>query len=163
MFTVGDRVIYGASGVCKITDIVENELTGVLRQYYLLSPVSSDKSLIYVPLNNEKLIQRMRKVPTPKELKKILAELKHAQLEWIDNNLERSERYHAVVNDGDIKENIKLLRTLYSRQCELLERGKQLPKSDERIYKECSKLLCSEFSFILDLEHSEILALILEG
>ncbi|MBR2714935.1 MAG: CarD family transcriptional regulator, partial [Ruminococcus sp.] len=63
MFAVGDTVIYGSVGVCKISDITENKLTGVVRKYYVLKQIDSYESVIYVPVDNEKLTSRMRCVP----------------------------------------------------------------------------------------------------
>lgn len=162
MFSVGERVVYGAIGVCEISDITLNELTGVMREYYILRPVDTDKSVIYVPTDNEKLTSRMRAVPSSKELHKLLSDLKDSKTEWIDNNLERNEKYHEILNNGDIKEIVKLTRTLHDRLQELSQNGRHLPKADERIYKDCSKLLCSEFSSILKLEQSQVLSLILD-
>ena len=162
MFSVGERVVYGAIGVCEISDITLNELTGVMREYYILRPVDTDKSVIYVPTDNEKLTSRMRAVPSSKELHKLLSDLKDSKAEWIDNNLERNEKYHEILNNGDIKEIVKLTRTLHDRLQELSQNGRHLPKADERIYKDCSKLLCSEFSSILKLEQSQVLSLILD-
>lgn len=161
MFSVGERVVYGAIGVCEISDITLNELTGVMREYYILRPVDTDKSVIYVPTDNEKLTSRMRAVPSSKGLHKLLSDLKDSKAEWIDNNLERNEKYHEILNNGDIKEIVKLTRTLHDRLQELSQNGRHLPKADERIYKDCSKLLCSEFSSILKLEQSQVLSLIL--
>ncbi len=161
MFKIGDKVTYGTVGVCEISDITENELTGELREYYVLRPVDTDKSTIYVPVLNEKLTSRMRKIPSEKELKSIMSQSKKEKLDWIDNNFERNDEFHAILSDGDIKENIKLLRALNLRANELQKIGKHLPKADERIFKECSKLVCSEISLILSMENSEILPLVL--
>lgn len=162
MFLVGETVIYGATGVCKISDISENKLTGKVREYYVLRPVDTDKSVIYVPTDNEKLVSRMRQVPSANELTNMLSDIKGESIPFIENNLERNDVYHAILNDGDIKEIVKLFRTLHSRQLELAGRGKHLPKADERLYKDCSRLLCSELNTILNLENSEILSLLVE-
>lgn len=163
MFSINDRIIYGIAGVCKITDITENTLTGVNRKYYVLRPVDTDKSVIYVPLDNEKLTSRMRAVPSAKQLTKMLDTIRDKQLTWIDNNLERSKQYHKILSDGDIESVVVLFRTLHAYMLKLSDIGKHLPKSDERLYKECSKLLCSEFSSILNMEHSEVLSVILDS
>ena len=163
MFSVDDRVIYGNTGVCKIENIIENELTGTMREYYVLRPVDTDKSVIYVPVDNEKLTARMRVVPSAKELKSILLKAKGVQIEWIDNNLQRTEHFHEILNDGEILRVVALFRTLHLRQKELSDRGRHLPKTDERVYKDCSRLLCSEFSAILNLAQSEVMSVIIDS
>ncbi len=161
MFAVGETVIYGSTGVCKISEVTENKLTGVLRKFYVLHPVDTDKNAIYVPVDNEKLVSRMRVVPTKKELKQLLAEVDVENVEWIENNLERAQIYRDILADGDIKMNIRLLRTLRIRQNTMLQSGRHLSKSDERIYKDCSKLLSSELSIVLNIEHDQVLQLVL--
>ena len=163
MFSVGDMIIYGSTGVCKIENIVENELTGTVREYYVLRPVDTDKSTIYVPVDNEKLTSRMRAVPSAKELKTMMQDAKKEQLEWVDNHLRRSEIFHEILNEGEIARVLVLFKTLNARSVLLSKENKHLPKTDERIYKECQKLLCCEFSAILEIEQSEVITFILNS
>ena len=141
MFKIGDRVVYGAQGVCEITDIKEENLTSVLREYYIISPVDNEKSVIYVPVDNEKLTSRMKIIPTKSELEKILGDAKKVELEWKENYLERSEYFQSLINCGEISCMTALFYTLYRKASELNESGKGLKKSDERIYKECTRIL----------------------
>lgn len=161
MFAVGETVTYSSIGVCKIEDISENKLTGVLRKYYVLRPVDTDKNVIYVPVDNEKLVSRMRAVPTKKELKMLLSQVNGDGVEWIENNLERSQVYRDILADGDMKNNIRLLRTLHARSLHLSAAQRHLPKADERIYKDCTKLIVSQLSTILEIEQDQVLQMAL--
>lgn len=161
MFAVGETITYSSIGVCKINEITENKLTGVLRKYYVLLPVDTDKNVIYVPVDNEKLVSRMRAVPTKKELKTLLSQVNGDSVEWIENNLERSQVYRDILADGDMKNNIRLLRTLHARSLHLKAAQRHLPKSDERIYKDCTKLIASQLSTILETEQDQVLQMVL--
>ena len=163
MFSIDDKIIYGATGVCRIENIIENELTGTVREYYVLRPVDTDKSIIYVPVDNEKLTSRMRAIPSANELKSMVKNSDNEQIEWIDNHMRRSEVFHEILNEGEIPRVLVLFRTLNARSVMMSKENKHLPKSDERIYKECQKLLCSEFSAILDIEQSEALYIMLSN
>lgn len=64
MYEVGGYVSYRSDGVCKIIDI-RKENFGVVGKdtlYYVLSPVSDEKSTFFVPVDNEALVSMMRKV-----------------------------------------------------------------------------------------------------
>ena len=161
MFAIGETVIYGSIGICKVDEISKNKLTGVMREYYVLRPVDTDKNVIYVPVDNEKLTSRMRVIPTKKEMKCLLEKVPGEKVEWIDNNIERAQVYRDIVADGDIMMNIRLLRTLHARNLSLMDADRRLPKTDERICKDCSKLIASELSYILELEQGEALQLVL--
>ena len=163
MFSVGDRIIYGSTGVCQIEDIVENELTGVMREYYVMRPVDTNKSTIYVPVDNDKLVSRMREVPSAEKLKAMIQNAKKEQIEWVDNHIRRSELFHEILNEGEIPRILVLFKTLNARSVMLAQENKHLPKTDERIFKECQKLLCSEISAILNVEQNEALNILLNN
>ena len=163
MFSVGDRIIYGSTGVCQIENIVENELTGVMREYYVMRPVDTNKSTIYVPVDNEKLVSRMREVPSAEKLKAMIKNAKNDQIEWVDNHIRRSELFHEILNEGEIPRILVLFKTLNARSVTLAQENKHLPKTDERIFKECQKLLSSEISAILNVEQNEALNIMLNN
>lgn len=163
MFKVNDRIAYSSVGVCEITDITENDLTSVMRKYYVIIPLNDNKSLIYVPVDNEKLTGRMRKLPTKSELKKLMSQSKKESLDWIENSIERNEYFQSVVNDGDILCTMQLFYTLCKKENELSKLGKSLKKSDERIYKECIKILCGEMSCIMDIDLEKSREMLLEN
>lgn len=163
MFSVGDRIIYGSTGVCQIENIVGNELTGIIREYYVMRPVDTNKSIIYVPVDNEKLVSRMREVPSAEKLKAMIKNAKNDQIEWVDNHIRRSELFHEILSEGEIPRILVLFKTLNARSVVLSKENKHLPKTDERIYKECQKLLCSEISAILNVEQNEALNIILNN
>lgn len=160
MYKVGDRIIYGAQGVCEITDIKESDLTSVLREYYIISPVGNDKSVIYVPIDNEKLTSKMRKIPSKKEFKLIIEHAKKELLSWDASYIDRNEYFSSIISDGEISKMISLYCTLDSKLQELSELGKGLKKSDERIYKECSRILSREISFIMDTDIEQALCVL---
>ena len=39
MYKIGDTVLYGREGVCKIKDIVTRKLNNIDKQYYFLTPL----------------------------------------------------------------------------------------------------------------------------
>lgn len=53
MFSINDTVLYGANGVCRITDICQKEFSGVIKDYYILTPLSNETMTIFVPVNNK--------------------------------------------------------------------------------------------------------------
>ena len=62
MFHVGDTVLYGTQGVCKIEGTEENDLGGNTVEYYVLRPVFDENAKIYVPMNNQMLLSRMQEL-----------------------------------------------------------------------------------------------------
>ena len=57
MFKVDDYIMYGMTGVCKVIDITnEKVVNGEKRDYYVLSPIHHDNTIIKIPLDNNKKV-----------------------------------------------------------------------------------------------------------
>lgn len=162
MFKVGDSLIYGAIGVCKIKEITENDMTGIMREYYVLCPEDTSKSVIYVPTDNQKLVERMRKVPEKAALRGMISD-HYDDYEWVENHLSRGQVFREIFTDGNIVNNIRLLRTLHNKKEQLASINKHLSKTDDYVYKDCSRFLCSIVMAVLSLGQEEALGLILQN
>ena len=58
VFQVGDVIIYGVQGVCKIEETEEKNVGGAARTYFVLKPVEDQGSTIYVPTDNELVLKK---------------------------------------------------------------------------------------------------------
>ena len=161
MYSVGDVIVYGSTGVCEIVDITVNKIGGVRRKYYVLKPREATKNSIYVPMDNSSLTGRMREVHTADDLYRLVDEAKEGTVDWVDNTNERSLKYKTIIAEGKTEEIIKLVRKLVSHRASLESEGGHMSKSDERVYKEAVNNLYNEFSDILGIEMEEMLDMIL--
>ena len=74
MYSIGEVVLYGSNGVCEITEITTKKIGKDSIEYYVLKPVCSDSSTLFVPTQNEMLVSRMRVVLSSDEIKDILSQ-----------------------------------------------------------------------------------------
>lgn len=162
MFEIGDRVVYGAEGVCRIDRLERLRIGGRSGQYYVLSPVYREGATIYVPIDNERLIDRMKKILTADEINALLDNAVDDELTWIDDANERKTAFSAVLVNGDRREMVRLIRTLYLRRKELTARGKHLRASDEQALRDAEKLLNGEFALVLGIPTAAVPAYIRE-
>ena len=75
MFNIDDVVVYGTEGICRVTGITEMKFGGEKSEYYILAPVEKEENTVYVPKNNEKILQRMRKILSAEEANHLIASL----------------------------------------------------------------------------------------
>ena len=151
MFQVGDVIIYGAHGVCKITDIEEKSVNGVKKSYYVLKPVGDDGSTIFAPTDNEVVLKKIRRLLTKKEIHKLIDSMESENAVWIANENERKELYKSILSTGDHRELIKMIKAIYAHKKEREAEGKRLHMSDERFFKDAEQILYNEFQYVLDL------------
>ena len=161
MFCVGQKVLYGANGVCTIDDVTEKSVGDHVLQYYVLKPVASAASTLFVPTANEQLVGKIRNVLTADEAKAILADLPDCGA-WTDDKTERSEHFKSVISSGDCVELIRMIRLLKAHEAEQVANGKRLHISDERFLKEAEKMVGEELAIVLGVERGEVLPLILK-
>ena len=60
MYCVGDIVIYGTQGICKVDAIgpLPMSFADKKRQYYTLRPYYSPEMVIYAPMDNQAIVMR---------------------------------------------------------------------------------------------------------
>lgn len=100
MYSVGQTVLYGTNGVCSITDITTKRVGKVSLEYYVLKPICSNTSTLFVPTHNEQLVSKIRYVLSEDEIRSILDDLPECG-EWNDNKAERAEIFKKVISKGN--------------------------------------------------------------
>lgn len=124
MFNVNDTILYGTHGICKITDITEQKFNGSTNKYYILQPLHNASSTIYVPMDNEKLIAKMRRILSEEEIYELIKAMPDKNGAWIENKNERNEYFRSILSNGDRAEIIKLIKIIYQHKEELKAIGK---------------------------------------
>ena len=161
-YQVNDTVLYGAHGVCTIQEIVERNVTGTPMQYYVLKPIYDPKSTICVPVENQALTAKMRRVLSAAEIYDLIKAMPHEPGLWIANDNERKERYKEILAYGDRVQLIKLIKAIYEHKREQEQKGRKLHISDERFFHEAEKMLYDEFALVLQIQPDQVLPFILE-
>ena len=161
MFEVNDYVVCGANGVCKVIDIVEpsiNMCSGK-GQYYKLQPVYEKESVLYIPIENNKVL--MRKIISRDEVDTLIKEIQNVELLSFDSDRECEMKYKEMMRSYDCREYIKIIRTSYLRNKERLSEGKKATCVDERYLKMAEDHLYGEFALILNIAKDKVKEFIL--
>ena len=156
MYSIGDMVMYGSFGICKVTAIEKRDLTGEEQEYYILKHINSEKNIFYVPTNNDKALSKMHRICSKAEVDELIFHMNSEGLIWIDNDIKRKEEYSRIIKDADKHEIIRLIKTLYLRRKELAESGKKLRSMDENYLSLAENMLFEEFAYALDIDKSEV-------
>ena len=163
MFSVGDMVVYGGQGVCKITTVEKKKIAGEMKEYFVLKPVYDERNTIFVPLDNEALFSRLHKILTVDEAKKLIRDIPEEASIWVEKETERKECYKKIISGGDRGDISRMVKTLRDRRETLKDSGKKLHSADERFLKEGVRLLCDEMAVVLSIEPKQVLELIRES
>ena len=151
MFQVNAVIIYGAQGVCKIIGTEEKNVSGRKKTYFVLKPVVDKGATIFVPTDNEQVLQKMRRLLTKDEIHKLIDSMRSENAVWVENENERKEIYRNILAKGDHLELIKMIKAIYAHKVQREVEGKRLHMSDERFFKDAEQILYNEFQYVLDL------------
>lgn len=161
MYKVGEIVLYGSNGVCRIEEITEKTISKTVIEYYVLKPLATQVSTLFVPTQNEKLVSRMRRVLSKEEIENIIENLPETG-EWNKNKPERFDSFKKIITDGNCLELIGLIRLLHQQESRQIKRGKRLHITDEKFLKEAERMVYGEISVVLGIDKAEAKNLVLK-
>ena len=157
-FDIGEYVSYGINGMCNIEDIRPMQLSQSVEKmmYYILRPESNPKSTIFVPVNNQKLVSKMRELMTKDQINAMLVRMKDRTLEWEKDVRFRTESFHEILSNGVNQDLILMIRCLHRKRQELVQLGKKLPARDSNTLKTAERLVEEEFAHVLHIKCEEV-------
>ena len=162
MYLVGEYIVYGTSGVCKVEAVGSMQMSGVNKDklYYTLAPLYSKGSKVYTPVDNDKVV--MRPVFTKEEAKELIEQIPTIELLWVADKKRREDIYKAALRTCDCREWIKIIKTLYLRKMSRIAEGKKVTVSDGKYLHMAEERLYEELALALDMDKDEVVEYITE-
>lgn len=164
MYSVGEFISYGNSGVCEVmgTEVMDPSTgSSVGRQCYILRPLHDQSCKIMTPVDNQKVI--MRNLISPEETKQLLNDI--PQIETLPEQSARQQEisYSKALHSGDCREWLCLVKTLNQRIESRKLKGKKVTATDDRYFKAATEKLIEEFSVVLQLDAGAAKNLLMEA
>lgn len=157
MYKVGDLILYGGTGVCRVTEIVSRRVsrTGPEREYYVLaplyqsgtitSPVDSDKVFTRPVITREEAMRLIDTIPT------IHAEAYHNQnLQQLENH------YKTELASHDCLDLLRLTMSTYRKKVEREQAKLKFGAVDRRYMERAENLLYGELAVALNITRENV-------
>ena len=160
MLEVNTYVMYGDNGVCLVAARRKEKFAGQWKEYYILKPVNSEGSTLFVPTDNETLLGKMRKVLSKEEILDIIHSLPEDEIPWGEDNKEREALYEDIFAGGDRRELLLLIKALYQHKRQRREEGKKLWTIDENAMRHAEKLVYEEIATVLEIDPDDVVSFI---
>lgn len=162
MLKVGEKVLYGAAGACTITEICTKKFGDAgEREYYVLVPIHDSRTTLYVPVDNEALKAKMKKLLSAEEIEALIDSMPQEEFVWIADEKARQEKFKETLKSGDRRELMGMAKVLYAHRKKVMSMGRKLHTTDERMFREAEKLLCDEFAVVLGMKPAEVMPFII--
>lgn len=156
MYALGDYVVYGIHGVCRVSDLQEQTVDKKLRTYYVLEPCDQSGSKFMVPVDNPAVLAKLRPVLSKGELETLLSSTQVRQDHWIEDENKRKQTYRELITSGDRTALLQMIYTLEQHKARQAAEGRKFHLCDENFLRDATKLLEGEFSLVLGIETQKI-------
>lgn len=151
MFQIGDWVVYGIHGVCRIIGTEKQLVNRKRTQFLVLEPLSQSESRFYLPTENPTAMGKLKAVLSRDDLTALIASDEVRQDVWIAEENLRKQSYRELIGSGDRVALLKMISTLYRYKESQLAAGRKFHQSDDNFLRDAEKLLASEISLVLEL------------
>ncbi len=156
MYQVGELVMYGVHGVCRVTDVEERTVDHKKMRYLVLEPKDQTGSRFLVPSGNPSAMAKLRPMLSREELEELLHSPEVQQDGWISDENRRKQYYRDVIGSGDRTALLRMVNTLYHHKTVTQAAGRKVHICDENFLRDAQRLLSTEFSAVLGIAPNEV-------
>lgn len=163
MFKIDEYIMCARNGVCRVMGIVIPDIRrdNNTSQYYKLQPIYDNKSIVYIPVNSDKII--MRELISKENAKDLINNINLIEeLSFADDKI-REQRYKEIIHTYKCKEIIKIVKTLYSRKKKNSVEKSRNTTIDNKYLKLAEDYLLGELSISLNISREEVENYIVES
>ena len=162
MFQAGDVIVCGTHGVCRVEKVgpLSSAVADRDRLYYTLKPLYARGSVVFTPVDNEKMV--IRPVISREEALRLIDGIRDAEALGIEDERKREENYKTALKSCRAEELVKMIKTINARKRSRAARGKKATDADSRYVKLAEDYLYGELAISLDLERDQVKAFIRE-
>ncbi|SHJ45202.1 transcriptional regulator, CarD family [Hathewaya proteolytica DSM 3090] len=156
MFSKGDYIVYGNSGVCKVENVGPMSSNSSMKErvYYTLMPYYSKNTKIFTPIDNEKII--MRRVMSKEKAVQLIDDMKNIDSLWIQDERKREQEYKEAFKKCDCRELVKIIKSIYTRKASRMAEGKKVTSGDEKYFQLAEESLYDELAISLGIDREDV-------
>ena len=156
MFEIGDFIVYGNSGVCRVEKVgyLDTSMVSQKKLYYTLNPYYTSGNTIFTPVDNQKVI--MRPVMKKEEAERLIREIPEIESLWIPDEKKREFEYKQAFGKCDCRELVKIIKTIYIHKKHRIAEGKKVTSVDERYFNMAENNLYGELAIPLGMDKEKV-------
>ncbi len=156
MFRVGDLIMYGGTGVCRVKELMTtgSDETGEDR-YYILEPVYQN-GIIYAPIGSEKVF--MRPLISAAEALDIIDTMPGISPDvFVGTSTQQLARhYQEIISSHDTTRLIMMAKAIHLKNRNAMKQNRRLGQIDKKYMKLAEDFLFGEFACSLNISRDKV-------
>jgi len=157
MYEINELIMYGSTGVCKVSDINKPDFakSDEDKLYYVLEPLYQT-GVIYAPVDNERVF--MRPVISENEAKDLIDSIPEIHTEIYKNSSmqQLTKHYQSILDTHGCRELLELIKSIYLKKLDASKHNRHLGQIDKKFMKRAEDLLFGEFAAALNISKEEV-------
>ena len=156
MLNVGDCVIYGSHGLCKVRDILVPAFLekGNEKQYYMMVSAVDAGSVIYVPVEGAE--DKVRDVMSADDAEELICEIEDVDELDLPDGKKAEPEITGIIKRNIADEMMSLVKSLHKIKAIREAEGKKFAALNEKYLNMAENLLYTEMAFSLKTEKETI-------
>ena len=157
MYQIGELVVYGSEGACRIEAIGAPAVPGLdpSKQYYTLAPVYQN-CRVYAPVDTTVFMRPVMSRQQAMELIRKIPEIQAVQQTGHGNWRFRGDCYHAYLDSHESDDLVRLIKVVREKERNALKNGRRISQMDERYCKRAVEMLHGELALALEIPLREV-------
>ena len=162
MLNVGECVIYGSHGLCRVRDILIPSFLerGKEKEYYQMISAVDTGSVLYVPVDGAE--DKVREVITADVAEDLIDEIEETPELQLPEGKKAEPAIMSVIKRNMADEMMSLVKSLRKIKAVREAEGKKFAALNEKYLNIAEKLLYTELAFSLETEKDDIKRRVLE-
>ena len=158
MYQIGDLVVYGSTGVCRVDGFCHPDGNSS-KLYYCLSPFYQS-GVVHLPASMGQTA--LRPVMTAAEAEELLTQVSAIPVEICRERTiqQLSQRYQAILRSDDSLQLLSLILSIQEKRRQAEAQNRRLGMVDERYGRQAEKILFGELAVALDISMDDVPSLI---
>ena len=156
MYKIGEYIIYGNDGVCKVEDVGVLNISGINKKriYYTLKPLY-ENGKIFTPIDTSVF---MRSLINYEEVQQLIESIPYIKDKKCNEKNSRLLQiyYKNLLQTHECSDLLTLIAGIYEKKDTAMKNGKKLGQIDNRFMKVAEGLINDEFSVVLGIPREEV-------
>ena len=152
MYQIGDQVVYGVHGVCRVVDQEERVIDRKRVTYLALEPVGQDGSRYLVPTHNAVAMSKLKHMLSKEELTQLMDSEEVRSDGWIRDENQRKQTYRELISSGDRAKLMCMVRSLYRHKAAQAASGRKVHLCDDNFLRDAERLLTGEVAIVMEMD-----------
>ena len=152
MYQIGQLLVYGVHGVCRVLDEEQRTVDRKKVTYLVLEPVGQEGAKFLVPTHNAAAMAKLRPMLKREELEALLESPRIRGGVWIQDENRRKQLYRELIGSGDREQLLTMIQLILRHKEEQLAAGRKCHLCDDNFLRDAEKLIIGEISAVMEMD-----------